>query len=544
MIARLRVQADGLTEPDSGQAAERSGRPVASRMRRLLQTLVSSYLSLAAATVYTMVSVPLALHYLSRAEFGLWALMAQIGGYLMLVDVGMSSSTARFLIDHKDHPERGEYGSVLLTGQLVLFVQGLIILFAGCLLSPLLATMLDIPPELRHSFVVLMCWQSGVLGAQMATKTLNHLLYAHQRLYVVSYSQPLGYAVMTVALWVALRNGALVSSVVWANAVGWLISTVVQAVACMKLSLFPPRGAWGRPNVARFKEMFGFGKDMFLVALGEQLISASQTILISRGLGLEMVAAWSVGTKAFAIVWLVTRRILDSSIPPLTEMFVRREHRQLQNRFRSVITVSTLIGSLAAALIVACNTPFVTVWTHGKITWTAGKDVLLGAWLIVLSVRHCHVSLSGVTKDIRFMRFIFLVEGVVFVALASIVERWWGLAGVIGSSIICTASISGAYGVWRSSEYFGIPLTEVVWKWLKPLRTALLALVPLIVAACWLTEPLTEWARVLLRGVILGSLGSCLVLRYGVTTDLKRELVQRVPNFIGRWMRPVMGNHS
>src|ERR1700722_19641861 len=98
-----------------------------SRMRRLLRTLGSSYLSLVAASIYTLVSVPLALRYLSRAEFGLWAVMVQVSGYLALVDVGMSASTARFLIEHKDHPERGEYGSVLQTGQLVLCVQGLII---------------------------------------------------------------------------------------------------------------------------------------------------------------------------------------------------------------------------------------------------------------------------------------------------------------------------------------------------------------------------------------------------------------------------------
>jgi O-antigen/teichoic acid export membrane protein len=513
-------------------------------MRRFLRTLASSYLSLAASAVYTLVSFPLALHFLSLPEFGLWAVMVQVSGYLALVDVGMSGSTARFLIDHKDNPEDGEYGSVLQTGQLVLFVQGVIIALAGCLLSPLLAQLLDIPPALRHSFVVLTCWQSALLGATMATKTLSHLLYAHQRLDVVNYSQPLGFAVMTVVLWIALRSGAAVYSVIWANAAGWLVGTVVLVVACLKLHLFPPHGAWGRPSLARFKGLFGFGKDMFLISLGEQLISASQTILISRTLGLEMVAVWSFGTKVFSMVWLVTRRILDFSIPPLAEMLVRKEYTQLRERFKAVTVVSALIGCLAAVLIVGCNTPFVTVWTHGRITWTAGKDVLLGVWLIVLSVRHCHVSFVGVTKDIRFMRFIFLLEGLVFVVLASLAARWAGLAGLIGSSVACSAGISGLYGLRRSSEYFGISLSEIAWNWLKPLRRALLALVPLTVAVCWLSEPLTDWACVLLRGVLLSSLGMCLVLRYGLPAELKRELMQRMPNSVGQRMRLVLGGLS
>ncbi|MGA2604769.1 MAG: oligosaccharide flippase family protein [Verrucomicrobiia bacterium] len=525
-----------MTGADPTQAAKDKGRREMSRMHRFLRTLVSSYLSFAASSVYTLVSVPLALHFLSRAEFGLWALMAQIAGYLALADVGMSSSTARFLIDHKDHPEDGQYGSVLLTGQLVLFVQGLIIVLGGCLLSPLLAELLNIPPALRHSFVVLTCWQSAFLGATMTTKTLSHMLYAHQRLDVVNYSQPLGYVLMTVVLWISLRRGAAVYSVIWANAAGWLVGTTVLVVACLKLRLFPPQGAWGHASVARFKQMFGFGKDMFLISLGEQLISASQTILISRGLGLEMVAIWSVGIKVFSMVRLVTSRILDSSIPPLAEMLVRKEHAQLRERFKAVTVVSALIGSLAAALIVACNTPFVTFWTHGRITWTTGKDVLLGVWLMVLAVRHCHADLVGVTKDIRFMRFIFLLEGLVFVVLASFAERWAGLAGLIGSSIACTVGISGLYGMWRSGEYFGVSLWEVAWNWLKPLRRALLVLVPLVIAVYVPTEPLTEWARILLRGVLLGSLGTCLLLRYGLPIELKRELVQRLPQYVGLWV--------
>jgi len=253
------------------------------------------------------------------------------------------------------------------------------------------------------------------------------------------------------------------------------------------------------------------------------------------------VAIWSVGTKVFNMVLLVTRRILDFSVPPLAEMLVRKEHNLLRERFKGVTIVSALIGGLGAVLIAACNTSFVTVWTHGRITWTTGRDVLLGAWLIVLALRHCHASLVGVSKDIRFMRFIFLLEGLVFVTLASIVIPWGGLTGLIGCSVICNICISGLYGMRRSAEYFRVPLSEIAWNWLQPLRRTLLWLVPLAMAVCWLSAPLTAWACVVVRGVALGSFGVCILLRYGLPLALKRELVQRVPGFVGRRLRPVMG---
>src|SRR6266481_8055191 len=102
-----------------------------SRFRRAMYGVASSYALLAAATCATLVSVPLALHYLSKERFGLWGLMASTGGYLSLIDLGMSGSVARLLIDYKDQKERGQYGSFVKTGWLVLVTQGMVILLAG-----------------------------------------------------------------------------------------------------------------------------------------------------------------------------------------------------------------------------------------------------------------------------------------------------------------------------------------------------------------------------------------------------------------------------
>ena len=51
-----------------------------SRVRHYTRSLASGYAAFAANTVFSLVSVPLALHYLSKAEFGLWALTTQIAG--------------------------------------------------------------------------------------------------------------------------------------------------------------------------------------------------------------------------------------------------------------------------------------------------------------------------------------------------------------------------------------------------------------------------------------------------------------------------------
>src|ERR1700733_3412194 len=122
-----------------------------SRARRFIRNVTSGYLLLLASMFYVFASVPLALKFLTKEEFGLWALMTQITGYLVLIDLGTSSSVSRLLIDRKDRPDEGEYGSLIQTGGLVLGCQGAIILFVGILASPLASHLLQIPPNLEMS---------------------------------------------------------------------------------------------------------------------------------------------------------------------------------------------------------------------------------------------------------------------------------------------------------------------------------------------------------------------------------------------------------
>src|ERR1700682_1416227 len=95
------------------------------RLRRFFQAVASGYALLIANALYVLGSIPLALHFLERREFGLWALAMQLTGYLQLVDVGMSASISRHLIDYKDQRMQGDYGGMIQTGALVLVVQGL-----------------------------------------------------------------------------------------------------------------------------------------------------------------------------------------------------------------------------------------------------------------------------------------------------------------------------------------------------------------------------------------------------------------------------------
>ena len=141
-----------------------------SRLKNFARGVVSGYVQMAVNVLFTMASVPLALHYLSKSEFALWALVSQVLGYLALIDLGMGVSVGRILADYKDDRDGGLYGAVLKCGQVVFAIQGVLMVTASVALAPFLADALQIEPELRADFIFLIRAQGLVLAFLFTTK--------------------------------------------------------------------------------------------------------------------------------------------------------------------------------------------------------------------------------------------------------------------------------------------------------------------------------------------------------------------------------------
>lgn len=511
-----------------------------SRFRRMVHNVASSYVSLIAASLFSLATVPLALHYLGAesGRFALWLLMSSITGYMSLIDLGMSGSVARLLIDYKDQRDEGEYGSLIKTGGLVLLVQAAIILLAGLSLAPLLAWVLKIDPELRAEFIGLLGWQSGSLALAFSLRIFSQVLQAHQRGDIQNYSQVFGFVLNFFLMLIFFRAGYGVYSLAWATLGTTLYGGMVCLGASWRLQLLPARGAWGKVCGARFRELFRYGQDMFLVALGTQLIMASQILIIQRTLGSVSATLWGVGTRIFTLILQIISRISDMAGPAFSEMIVRNEREKLQARFRDSVILTGSLGAFFAVGFALCNSTFVTVWTNGKIEWPAINDLGLGLWLAVICVFRCHNLLIIYTKQIGFMRYIYFLEGAVFVMAALWTATYGGFLAIVGCSIVCSCGFSGAYGFWRVSHYLGKTKAELVLGWQKLMARTILLTVPVALITWYLAQPISlPLLRLIFCALIYGALGLGIFLRFGLPENFRQELARRAP----RAVQPILG---
>jgi O-antigen/teichoic acid export membrane protein len=512
-----------------------------SRSARFARSILSGYLLMGLNIAYSLCTVPLALHYLSRPEFGLWALVTQFAGYIALVDLGMAHSVSRTLVDHKDTRADGLYGSVLQTGFYVNVVQTVLIVVAGVLLSLGASSWLQIDPELQQNFRMMMMAQSGVMGFTFLLRPLGQMLDAHQRYDVVNLGGMLNLLISGVAMAGGFHLGYGTLSYVWASFLAQVGGGLFLWWNCSRLGLIPRHGEWGQPTRALFRELFLFGKDVLLYNLGSQLMNASQTILLTHTLGLEASAVWAICTRAFTLLSTFIYRIFDFSAGALSEMMVRGEGQRLLHRFRSIVTVSGSLAIFAAVMLAACNESFVSVWTRGRIAWSPWNDLLLGVWLVVLTLMHSHCGLIGVSKRYEAMRYLYFLEGLFFVGSSLALVSRWGVAGMISISILATVLFTLHYGLRRSSRLFALPFHEVLWTWSQPLLRVAVGLVPIVLLVHSLWHPASSLARLIGLIVAGGLPGVWILARWGVDRDLRHEIRGRLPRSLQPAVRWILG---
>jgi O-antigen/teichoic acid export membrane protein len=450
------------------------------RLRQFTRGVSSSWLATLATVVYSLLSVPIALRYLSVDEFGLFVLLLQVAAYFTLIEVGMSAATARVLVDYKDDPSDGNYGSVILTGFWVFGLQALIIVAVGAVAAPWIVALVGVPTGFTEIAAFLLRWLAVTSALSLAFRIYGSVLYANKRLDLIHALMGgnilFGLAVLTIIL----ATGGGLAGLVWLFVAQTTVATLLPLLACYKLGLLPRKGCWGQPSLEKFRELFDFGKDIFLVNVGNQVLEASQLIIVTRTMGLTAAAVWSVSTKLFALVYQLITKIEGTAIVFFAEMMVRGEKEKLRTRFRQIYQLTASTAVVALAVAVAINGPFVSAWAKPSLAWSIYLSFLMAAFVLLNALTRCGGDFIIHTKNIAAFRYVYFAEAAAFIVLALWLSTRFGFYGVLGASLLCLVLFRGTYTTWRMARYFDQPIRVFWWTWIRRPLVAAVLLAPFV----------------------------------------------------------------
>ena len=278
-----------------------------------------------------------------------------------------------------------------------------------------------------------------------------------------------------------------------------------------------------------FREVFAFGKDVLLMSLGGQLVNATQLMIISRCVGLDAAAAFSIGTKLYTMGTQLVSRIMETSTPALTEMFVHGDLGRLKHRFWNVVSISILASCLFGSGMVMANHAVVEIWTSNVIRWNFTADILLGGLIFSTSITRCFVSMFGVIGNYGSIRHIYAMEGVIFLLLGIPAAKLFGIIGVLSASLIAHFATSFPVVLIASFKYLQ--------SCRKLVQSAWPALI-ILTASCFVSLLAQKGAlsciNTLLLVSLLGVPMAAAGWRYVLDAELRREVLGKIRSILPR----------
>ena len=385
---------------------------------------------IAVGAACSLISVPLALHYLPAEEFGLWAVVFQVSGYFALADTGISSAIGRLLIDHSAERPSCRYGSVFFGGLIVLCALAVLVAVSGFVALPFLPRWLCVGKEFWHEFEILAAIQILITAVSLPVRSIGQSLLSAARYDLLHLCLSASLLANLAALWIAFVAGAGVFAFAWAAGAGFLVSSISQIIVALRLGTLPAKDEICLPKKGEWTPMRAFASDVVFVQVGNTLVFSTQAVIISSCLGLTAAASWAVGSKLFYLFLQLTGKVAEVAGPQMAGMHVAGEYEKMGRTIRGIVLLTAGVASAAAVALVAGNSLFVKIWTSGKISWPAAANLPLAIWLILASVAAALTTHALAAKRLSRIRHVYLLEGIFGTALAVWTAPEYGIPGV------------------------------------------------------------------------------------------------------------------
>lgn len=355
------------------------------RTGRFFRTLATSYVQLGAATVYSFFLIPLVLQFENPEGLGLWLLIAQVGGYLTVMDAGLSSLSIRQFVGMACE---GDFQRLAPRFQATLALstaQGLLICLTG-LSGPWFAELFKISENMGPLFCQLFLAQCLVVGLSFPVRPFSSLLLAVQRFeanYLVSSAS---FLVALFLTWWGFKMGWGLWSVFIGNCFQWLASGFTSVLRVKQMGglnlLFRPNTDAFRLIPGLWKESLGFASSSFFPTVAGFL----QSTVLSRFFGLEGVALWNVGAKMATVLSQILSKFFESSFAGLSELVEKSQSFQMRQRFFTVLLAAVTFAILLASLIILVNGAFINWWTKGGLAWPTEATLGVSLWLVANTI--------------------------------------------------------------------------------------------------------------------------------------------------------------
>jgi O-antigen/teichoic acid export membrane protein len=440
---------------------EGTSKQSSSRSKSYITGLISGYVVVLATMLVNLWLTPYSLNFLSKAEFGVFALCGDVLVWFGFMDLGLLGSLrvqASRLSKQSQHDQLSGLASTAFYCQLAIAI---LLLIVGLIAAPLFSHVFRLPVELRADAI----WVFWILLAgtaiTLATQTYSALLFALQRIHVDNVIKISVLAVRTVITVLLLRSGFGLRSL----AIAILVGTVVAAcLALWRCRVGFPKIRIATSLVSReaLKSLSRLGVWFTLGNIAGIVILTMDRAVTARVISLEAVTLLTLTGRLYSLASSALDDITSTARPGLGQLLGESNSSAALLVYRRLVVMSTGGAILLGSAVWAGNRTFVTSWVGPWAYGGSWLDMALATNFVIHAWVLPNRALLTAATVVREPTVARALEGAANLFLSVVFAFQFGIYGVALGTAVASLLTSSWYLPWLTARFFKQPFLAFV----------------------------------------------------------------------------------
>ena len=410
------------------------------RLVRVLKGGVSGVAGKVTALLANAVSLPIAVRYLGREQYGFWVTISTTIMMLAVLDLGIASTLtnciSRAYAERSDEMAKRYYATAFWATSAVAIFLGLLAAVSwshidwGALFG------------LSDPGVALQAGRCAAIAFGYALLTLplglaNKVMGGYQRVPVANLFAMLNSVLSLVAIILVVRMRGTVVDLMVAYCAAMLTGTILLNLWMAFRHEPRIRPALHKVHLGAAREIMGHGMLFFVLQIAGLAVFNTDNFIIAHFLGAEQVTPYAVTWRLVGYASGLQALLVPSLWPAFSEAYAGHDLTWIRAAYRRVMRATLLVASSAAVILGLSGQWIISIWA-GKAA-VPGSALLWGMcfWAVLLAYTVNQAALLAATQRLRLQAICSILTATTNLVLSIVLVQRIGALGVLCSTIIC-----------------------------------------------------------------------------------------------------------
>ena len=401
-----------------------------------LKGIASNYLHFLIITVVGLWLTPFVLGYLSKEEFGVFAIFLDIILWIKLIELTngvLQSKLSQYFGVHDQQNANELIISAFVAQSSVAIILLLLCTYLSFNLDLIFTSSMSVP-HLKEAFI-LVAFSSSI---DLIFQTHSSIIVALKKVYLDNLINTAVFLLRVILVVYFLINGLDILALAIANLVTSVVSGGLKYYRLKKLDL---NISWNMSFFSYSKLLFMFhnGKWFTMGGLAGLMIANIDRIITGKYLGLEWVTIYIITLKLFDYAEKFISKVVGMLRPYLADLYAKKEYDKLKELYVFIDQTYSLLLIGVGFFIFLIDDSFINWWIGDGYY---GGDVLTFFIFLNFSLQAMvmpkRALLASTLFEVKKQNLARLYEGFINLALSLYLIHEYGLVGLVAASVIAT----------------------------------------------------------------------------------------------------------